>query len=259
MHSSGRMDENVRAAIDVAERLRRVGCVPFVPHLMSTSWALVHPSEDNGESWMKMDLAWLRKCDAMVRITRYVNRDDRCGVGESIGTDREEDVAEACDIPVYYTHPDRAMRPNGLSTLLSDLTSGKLAARSAFGLDEYAESAMRTAPRAFTTKDALVCGAMGLAGEAGEFIDEVKKIAYHNRKQDSAKLEAELGDVLWYAALAARGLKVSLSRVAQRNIDKLRERYPDGFKADKHVLRPAATVHPDTRGPVQPNKPKGFA
>jgi NTP pyrophosphatase (non-canonical NTP hydrolase) len=70
---------------------------------------------------------------------------------------------------------------------------------------------------------------MGLAGEAGEVVDVLKKHLHHNHPLDVAKVTKELGDVLWYCAALASALEVDLGAVAQANIDKLRARYPDGF------------------------------
>lgn len=39
----------------------------------------------------------------------------------------------------------------------------------------------------------------------------------------------ELGDCLWYIALAAEVLGISMDTIAQTNVDKLLKRYPDGF------------------------------
>ena len=41
----------------------------------------------------------------------------------------------------------------------------------------------------------------------------------------------ELGDVLWYLAVAAKAAGLTLDEVAAKNVDKLRARYPEGFKA----------------------------
>lgn len=77
--------------------------------------------------------------------------------------------------------------------------------------------------------------AMGLCGESGEFIDLVKKILWHEKKVDYEtldKLQKELGDVLWYVALASDALNFHLDEVARTNISKLKKRYPDGFNPD---------------------------
>ncbi len=69
---------------------------------------------------------------------------------------------------------------------------------------------------------------LGLAGEAGETADKVKKIIRDKggfaSKDDIAGLVKELGDVLWYVANVARYLDVDLSEIAKGNIDKLESR-----------------------------------
>lgn len=64
---------------------------------------------------------------------------------------------------------------------------------------EYASAAMRTRNVKLTAQETLVNAQLGLAGEAGELCDVVKKIVYHGRKDVS--LTNEAGDVLWYLAL----------------------------------------------------------
>lgn len=71
---------------------------------------------------------------------------------------------------------------------------------------------------------------MGLAGEAGEVCDYLKKVVFHGHELDREKLTDELGDVLWYLANLADSIDISLSEVATLNIEKLSKRYPDGFE-----------------------------
>lgn len=85
----------------------------------------------------------------------------------------------------------------------------------------------------------LLLGALGLAGEAGEFADRVKKTAYHGHALDREKLLDELGDILWYIADAAGALGVELEEVARRNNAKLRLRYPEGFNPEASKNRVA--------------------
>lgn len=69
---------------------------------------------------------------------------------------------------------------------------------------------------------------LGLAGEAGETADKVKKIIRdkggYASEEDREAIIKELGDVLWYVANVARYLNVSLSEVAEGNIEKLSSR-----------------------------------
>jgi NTP pyrophosphatase (non-canonical NTP hydrolase) len=75
--------------------------------------------------------------------------------------------------------------------------------------------------------------ALGLCGESGEFADHIKKGLHHGHKIDRDYLTKELGDVLWYVAVAADKLGIALEAVANQNIEKLEKRYPDGFDEEK--------------------------
>ena len=99
-------------------------------------------------------------------------------------------------------------------------------------LGDYQAAALRTAsPASLATPDtALTNAALGLCGEAGEFAELVKKHLFHGHPIDQDKMVKEIGDVLWYVAFAARAVGVSLDEVAERNVAKLRARYPEQFE-----------------------------
>lgn len=104
-------------------------------------------------------------------------------------------------------------------------------------LNDYQRLAMTTLNPSLDKKDVLINGVMGLCGEAGEAIDIVKKHLAQGHVLDREALIKELGDVAWYLAETAYALDVPLEEVCQRNIDKLRTRYPEGFSAEKSVHR----------------------
>lgn len=104
-------------------------------------------------------------------------------------------------------------------------------------LNDYQRLAMTTLNPSLDKKDVLINGVMGLCGEAGEAIDIVKKHLAQGHVLDREALIKELGDVAWYLAETALALDVPLEEVCQRNIDKLRARYPEGFSAEKSVHR----------------------
>ena len=79
--------------------------------------------------------------------------------------------------------------------------------------------------------------ALGVAGEAGEVADQVKKHVGHGHALDRDKLADELGDVLWYVAVMAERIGVPLDEVMARNVDKLRRRYPEGFSTERSINR----------------------
>jgi NTP pyrophosphatase (non-canonical NTP hydrolase) len=83
----------------------------------------------------------------------------------------------------------------------------------------------------------LVWNAIGLAGEAGEVADAIKKAVCHQHGVDRDLLIKELGDVLWYVAALCTKLDVTMSEVMDRNIRKLMERYPEGYSSDASKAR----------------------
>ena len=74
---------------------------------------------------------------------------------------------------------------------------------------------------------------MGLCGEAGECIEILKKHYFQCHELDRRHLAKELGDVAWYLAIAAYAIDYPLSDIFKNNIDKLKQRYPDGFDASR--------------------------
>ena len=103
--------------------------------------------------------------------------------------------------------------------------------------NEYQKLAMTTLNPALSKKDVLINGVMGLCGESGEAIDIVKKHLAQGHPLDREKLIKELGDIAWYLAETATALDVSLEEVLERNIQKLRQRYPQGFETAKSIHR----------------------
>jgi len=82
----------------------------------------------------------------------------------------------------------------------------------------------------------LIYPALGLAGEAGETVDKIKKF-WRNLGIKSGKelndeqinsLMLEIGDVLWYCAALAQELGITLDAVANANIIKLHDRQKRG-------------------------------
>lgn len=104
-------------------------------------------------------------------------------------------------------------------------------------MNEYQTAAIRTAARYEDTNIRLSVRALGLAGEAGEFADMIKKVVGHGHEIDYDKMAAELGDVLWYVANLADSLNFDLNDIAQMNVDKLKKRYPDGFTTERSINR----------------------
>ena len=86
--TTGDLCENTNAAIIAATKLLDAGMTPFVPHL-SVLWSVV--AQRPYETWMRMDLDWVIRCDILLRLP-----------GESKGADREVDCARQWGRTVYY-------------------------------------------------------------------------------------------------------------------------------------------------------------
>lgn len=104
-------------------------------------------------------------------------------------------------------------------------------------LNEYQQLALTTLNQALSKHDVLINGVMGLCGESGEAIDLVKKHLAQGHELDREALIKELGDVAWYLAETAFALEVDLDEVCRRNIEKLKKRYPEGFRTENSVHR----------------------
>lgn len=104
-------------------------------------------------------------------------------------------------------------------------------------LEAYQQLANRTAGAGGDGERRLIVAALGLAGEAGEFANLVKKMTAHGHDFDRSALSDELGDVLWYIAEAASACGLQLNDVAEMNVSKLQKRYPQGFNRERSIHR----------------------
>lgn len=100
----------------------------------------------------------------------------------------------------------------------------------------YQDNALRTLSTQFHIGDEqgdvtpdLLHGAIGLATEAGEMLDAVKRALFYGAELDRTNLIEELGDLEWYMAVLRDALGVSQEEVQRINIEKLRTRYPEKF------------------------------
>jgi NTP pyrophosphatase (non-canonical NTP hydrolase) len=87
------------------------------------------------------------------------------------------------------------------------------------------------------TTGSLLHGALGIAGEAGELLDAVKKHVMYGKDLDKANVMEEIGDILWYMSIALESVGSSFEEVMQLNHDKLEKRYPGGFTEALAQLR----------------------
>ena len=88
-------------------------------------------------------------------------------------------------------------------------------------MKEYQNSAADTA--IYKVEHSVIYPALGLAAEAGEVANKVKKIL-RDGTFDREAIADEVGDCLWYIAALCRDLKVDMGELAQKNLDKLNDR-----------------------------------
>ena len=104
--------------------------------------------------------------------------------------------------------------------------------------DKYQELARRTASDGACTRSEMMFEAtLGVTGEAGEIADHLKKYLYQGHDIDYDHIAEEAGDLLWYIALLADALGVSMESIARDNIAKLEKRYPYGFDPERSINR----------------------
>ena len=82
----------------------------------------------------------------------------------------------------------------------------------------------------------LLHAGIGIATESGEFLDPIKKHIFYGKSIDYNNLREELGDLLWYIAIACNALNVNIADMMAWNIDKLSKRYPKGEFTDGDAL-----------------------
>jgi len=100
--------------------------------------------------------------------------------------------------------------------------------------DEYQNRTSDTA--VYPDNRAIEYTSFGLAGEAGEVANKVKKIIRGDYNDDPVsvlvELADELGDVLWYVSELATTLGINLEDVARKNLAKLQARKEAGTLAN---------------------------
>jgi NTP pyrophosphatase (non-canonical NTP hydrolase) len=78
---------------------------------------------------------------------------------------------------------------------------------------------------------ALLTAADGMAAEAGEFMEIVKKIQWQGKElteENRYHLMRELGDILFYVMVACIALDHEMQELIDENVEKLESRYPGG-------------------------------
>lgn len=77
--------------------------------------------------------------------------------------------------------------------------------------------------------------ALGVAGEAGEIVDAVKKAAIYQKPLDLQNVKEEIGDVLFYLQGLCNATGLTLDQCMTDNVEKLSKRYHSGAYSDQQA------------------------
>lgn len=108
--------------------------------------------------------------------------------------------------------------------------------------DEYIKNALNTEPQEYKDSEHELSpridhAVMGIVTEAGELMDAVKRVKIYNAELDKVNLAEEAGDLMWYLAILADELGVSFEEIWDKNIRKLKKRFPEKFTEGDAINR----------------------
>ena len=83
----------------------------------------------------------------------------------------------------------------------------------------------------------LLHAAIGIAGEAGELLDAVRKHVFDEQPLDEDNVIEELGDLCFYLEAACQAIKMKRADIEELNMAKLFERYKDGYSDQQAIER----------------------
>lgn len=108
--------------------------------------------------------------------------------------------------------------------------------------NEYQKLAIRTCSIPYDDKRGMLLHAIfGLTSEAGEAAGILQK-EYQGHAFDKLHMKKELGDCLWMIAEACTALEFEFDDVMLTNINKLKDRYPNGFDSYHSLHRKEGDV-----------------
>lgn len=103
-------------------------------------------------------------------------------------------------------------------------------------MNEYQELAARTINKSLIPWEQTMHSLHLISAESGE-IHGIFQKKYQGHAFDAVHLMKEVGDLLWGIAELCTAFGWGMDEVAEMNIQKLKERYPAGFDADKSLHR----------------------
>ncbi len=106
---------------------------------------------------------------------------------------------------------------------------------------DYQKETKRTCPKlSDNLREGLVDElhmVIGISTESGELLDAYKKHFAYGKELDVINVGEEIADIMWYISNLCRLLNIDLEEMQQRNINKLRARYPEKFTQEDALNR----------------------
>jgi NTP pyrophosphatase (non-canonical NTP hydrolase) len=78
---------------------------------------------------------------------------------------------------------------------------------------------------------------IGISTEAGELLDAYKKHFAYGKELDKVNVGEEIADMMWYISNLCRMLNIDYEEMLERNINKLKARYPEKFTQENALNR----------------------
>lgn len=111
--------------------------------------------------------------------------------------------------------------------------------------NQYLNAALRTesTPEMFGPTERarmlarLLHAAIGMCTESGELQDALKKQLIYGKELDAVNVVEEIGDQLWYIAIALDAVGSTFEEAFDKNIAKLRARFPEKFTQERALNR----------------------
>jgi len=104
-------------------------------------------------------------------------------------------------------------------------------------INEYCKLANRTNADLGSETSNTIHMLMGMQTEIGELTDPFKKQFAYNKPIDWFNVKEEIGDLMWYIGNLCYMLNFDLEEILEKNIEKLKVRYPDKFDSGYAIQR----------------------
>ncbi len=118
---------------------------------------------------------------------------------------------------------------------MSDLATMKQFTQDALRTEPDYQAAMERLQSVRTMR--LLHAGIGMATEAGELLDMLKRHIFYGKPIDATNAIEEIGDSTWYERIACDELAVEYMEMVAINVRKLRARFPGKFTEDAAINR----------------------